>query len=382
MKKQLLLFVLLISFCAANGQAWIQRTNYGSTGRHRGSGFAIGNKGYIGLGHVNGANVNVIYKDWWEYDPSSDSWTQKADYPTNSGNYGAITFATSTHGYIGGGATLNGEFFEFDPQTNTWTAIANCPGSPTDQGAFAINDKGYVIQGNLLWEYDPSTDVWTAKQNAPVTFGNWCSGFSIGASGYIKNGVQLYEYKPALNVWMQRASCPGIATGGSVAFIRNGKGYIVGGYSGSLANVTDQVWEYNPGNNTWIQLNDFVGTSRRFSVGFTINNRGYMGTGTNGINFNDFWEMTDAVGIEEETTAAVEVNTFPNPATDQVTFSIANATDRMQVSLYNMSGALVQQQMITNNTCIMQRDALPAGIYFWKLEENGSTVKSGKQIFR
>lgn len=382
MKKQLLLFVMLTGFAAAQAQAWIQRTNYGSTGRHRGSGFAIGNKGYMGLGHVNGSNVNIVYKDWWEYDPSSDSWTQKADYPTPSGNYGAITFATSTRGYIGGGAMLNGEFYEYNPQTNAWAAITNCPVSPSDQGAFAVNDKGYVINGNQLWEYDPATDTWTARQNAPITFSSWCSGFSIGSSGYIKSNLVLYEYKPATDQWIQRAFYPGLARGGSGAFVRNGKGYIVTGYIGALTNVTSEVWEYNPGNNTWLQLNDFVGTNRRFSVAFTINNRGYLGTGTNGINFNDFWEMTDAVDVAETAASAVTVQAFPNPATEQVNFTVNGTGGNREIRLYNLTGELLRSETLQHNTCSMSRDGLPAGIYFWQLVQDGQFSQQGKIMFR
>ena len=38
-------------------------------------GFSIGSKGYIGTGY-NGS----LYKDFWEYDPATNAWTQKADF--------------------------------------------------------------------------------------------------------------------------------------------------------------------------------------------------------------------------------------------------------------------------------------------------------------
>ena len=172
MKKLILISGMLAIFCSGFSQAWIQRTNFGGVGRHRASAFSIGNRGYIGCGHVNGNNINISYKDWWSYDPSTDSWTQISDYPVL--NYGAISFATSTEGYVGGGAALASEFYQYNPQTNLWTAIQNCPGTPGDQGSFSVNNKGYVIWGSNLYESDPGTGNWTTKQSAPMTFAN-CS---------------------------------------------------------------------------------------------------------------------------------------------------------------------------------------------------------------
>ncbi|HET6989765.1 MAG TPA: hypothetical protein VFJ43_00510, partial [Bacteroidia bacterium] len=59
---------------------WIEKANFPGPARHRASAAAVGNRGYMGLGHIN-AIVDVLYDDWYEYDPGSDSWTQKANYP-------------------------------------------------------------------------------------------------------------------------------------------------------------------------------------------------------------------------------------------------------------------------------------------------------------
>ncbi|MFZ2286843.1 MAG: hypothetical protein WAV93_07655 [Bacteroidales bacterium] len=41
--------------------------------------FSIGDKGYIGIGwiHQNGNNTAMLF----EYDPATDRWTRKADFP-------------------------------------------------------------------------------------------------------------------------------------------------------------------------------------------------------------------------------------------------------------------------------------------------------------
>lgn len=384
MKKYLLIPALLLFVQAAYSQAWIQRTNFGGTGRHRASGFSIGNRGYIGIGHVNGNNINISYKDFWEYDPSTDSWSQKADYPIP--NYGAIAFATSTRGYIGGGAALGPEFYEYNPQTNTWTAIANCPVSPGDQGCFSVNDKGYVVFGAALYEYNPQTNAWTTKTSAPITFNNWCVGFSSGSSGFIKSGSNLYEYKPLYDQWVIRAGFPGLNSNGAAAFVRSGKAYVISGYSGALANVVPEVWEYSIGSDDWTRINDFPGSSRRFTVAFTINNRGYFGTGTNGINFNDFWEMNDAVSVNEIASESINVKSYPNPATEYVQFSIINSNqvsfDQNEIRLYAMNGELVAAESFSGSEFRMERNGKSAGMYFYEIYAEGKKLNTGKIIFQ
>lgn len=57
-----------------------KKADYGSFGRHRAIGIGVGNRVYAGTGHLNGTGVDTWYADWWEYDPATNAWTQKADY--------------------------------------------------------------------------------------------------------------------------------------------------------------------------------------------------------------------------------------------------------------------------------------------------------------
>lgn len=380
MKKLSLIAGLVLLGISVSAQAWIQRTNFSGTGRHRASGFSIGNYGYIGSGHVNGNNFNISYKDWWKYDPSSDSWTQIADFPVYT--YGATVFATSANGYVGGGAGLNSEFYKYEPVTNSWTAIQNCPVSPGDQPGFSVNDKGYVFSGTNFYEYDPLTGNWTQKQSTPVAFAGWCATFSMASSGYVKSGSLLYEYKPLYNQWVQKASFPGVSTNGSGFFVRNGRGYIVCGFVGSLTNVTHEVWEYNPGSNSWTRLNDFPGSSRRFSVGFTINNRGYMGTGTNGINFDDFWEMDDAV-FTAEYSGETQISIYPNPADEQVHLRLNKGTgENCLVRLYDATGKLIEEVPFGTDEALIGRKDKTAGMYIGEIVREGKVLSREKIFFR
>jgi hypothetical protein len=283
---------------------WTQKADFGEVIRSDAVGFSIGAKGYMGTGFNTGE-----YKDFWEYDPSSNSWTQKADigiYQRSS----AVGFSIGSKGYIGTGTAFwistnrTKDFWEYDPSSNTWTQKADFGGtSRTGAVGFSIGTKGYIGTGlsytyeKDFWEYDPSSNTWTQKAD----FGGFGSqrteavGFSIGTKGYIGTGYysnyslsDFWEYNPATNSWIQKAPFTGTARKEAVGFSIGTKGYIGTGYDGSYRK---DFWEYNPDTNSWIKKVDFGGTARNRATGFSIGTKGYLGTGYNGSFMKDFWDF-------------------------------------------------------------------------------------------
>ena len=372
MIKLVTVLIFFSSFQILAG-TWMQRPSFGGVGRHRATGVAIFNKGYMGLGHVNGTGVDISYKDWWEYDPASASWTQKADFPVAI--HGAIAFSVGKKGYVGGGSYLNGEFYCFDPQTNTWTPIAPCPLNPQDHQAFTIGGKGYVYMFSEIVEYDPLSDSWIQKADAPVSFSSWSSAFSVGSSGFVKSGSNFLEFKPAQNVWIPRAQFPGLMSNGSAAFTLEDKGYLTCGFSGGLSNVVNEVWSFNPANNTWTNEGEFPGTSRRFPVAFAIGNKGYFGTGTNGVNLNDFWEFD----LRDLSTEELELNVviYPNPAMDHVKVELDEShflsLRDPELQLTDVFGRNVSRSLLVENNTRLELAELPKGVYFLRILSDGET---------
>lgn len=45
--------------------------------------FGVGNKGYVGLGikHSNKDGIDTFMNDFWEYNPDTNTWIRKADFP-------------------------------------------------------------------------------------------------------------------------------------------------------------------------------------------------------------------------------------------------------------------------------------------------------------
>jgi N-acetylneuraminic acid mutarotase len=102
--------------------------------------------------------------------------------------YGAIGFNIGAKGYVGLGWTtasqLN-DFYEYDPSLNLWTAKANFPGGARySLLESTIGNKGYVGTGysplrNDWWEYDPVTNIWVQKANQPTVLRQAATGFSF-----------------------------------------------------------------------------------------------------------------------------------------------------------------------------------------------------------
>ena len=382
----MMLRILLSSFlisCAGNVLAgWIQRADFGAEGRHRGTGIGIANIGYFGLGHYNGAGPNIIKKDWWEYDPATNAWTQKANYPGGfgSGSYGCLAFGMDKFGFVGGGQNSNGnEFYKYDPQTNTWTTAAPMPTMAMNTMGFVIYNVGYYLSGNNVYAYDAASNSWSTKNPAPFNVTTWNSSFVIDNKGYLKLSNSLWEYKPTIDQWTQRSNFPGAATGGSMSFAQNNKGYIVTGYASWLSEVNSEVWEFDPTAATsWTLLEEFPGNSRRFGASFEIGERAYVGIGTNGTNFNDLWEFDAVLSLADN--EVPELSIGPNPATDHVTIT----TDQyisFEVQLYDLMGRLIVTKKSNNGNCRIDKFESSTGQFTAVIQFSNGTIAQKRILF-
>jgi len=74
----------------------VRKADLGEIARQNAAGFAIDNKGYIGLGQDESYETK---KDFWEYDPVTDTWTRKSNIG-GSGRQGIVGFSIGNKGYI------------------------------------------------------------------------------------------------------------------------------------------------------------------------------------------------------------------------------------------------------------------------------------------
>lgn len=380
-------FALLIGiiFCLAESAeaGWIKRADMAGGARHRGTGCSIGTKGYLGLGHYNGTGVNIVLKDWWEYDPATNSWSQKADYigGTSAGNYGVLTLGIGDFAYVTGGTFSDLNVHRYDPKNNIWTTVGTAPEQFSNTEGFVIGGKGYAMRSGNHYEFDPATNTWSVIGTLPFGASIWMGAFSTQEKGYVRTSGGFYEYKPSTNQWILRASFPGIATAASMNFSQRGKLYVIGGYGGGLSNVTREVWEYDPLLNTWTLLEEFPGTSRRFGAAFSIGDRSYCGNGTNGTNFADFWEFDAELYLSTDYLDIEKVNLYPNPATNYVNIDL-EGHDQFDVTLMDATGQAVQVIASTTGSIRIERDNLPTGQYFAQIKVKGHYLGTKKLIFQ
>ena len=287
---------------ASAGDVWVQKANFGGTGRVNAVAFTIGSKGYVGTGYDGSPK-----QDFWEYDINTNLWTQKANI--TGIRYQAVGFSIGTKGYIGTGyndvSELN-SFYEYDPTLNTWTAKANFGGGNRRIAfGFSINGKGYIgggydgsSQRQDMWEYDPNLNTWTVKANYGGGNGQGQQSFVIANKAYVGtgniNGVTyskvIYEYNPSLNSWTQKSDYGGTAHSAGVAFSIGNKGYI--GTGSTAGPNIDEFWEYDPNKNNWTQKANFGGGIRYSAFAFQTESKGYIGAGFNAGFLNTFYEYT------------------------------------------------------------------------------------------
>ncbi|MBK7854552.1 MAG: hypothetical protein IPJ79_06250 [Bacteroidetes bacterium] len=101
MKKTLCFILAFYSLHFSYSNQWIQKANFSGTPRNGSCIFSIGGKGYIGIG-TDSYPVYNFKNDFWEYDPSADSWTQKASCP-GTARYTPRYFSLGSKGYVGTG---------------------------------------------------------------------------------------------------------------------------------------------------------------------------------------------------------------------------------------------------------------------------------------
>jgi len=132
----LFIFLFFVSYpsAAQTPDSWITYVNSITTGRYGAVCFEMNGKIYLGTGM---SASGTVLRDFWEYNPSTGIWAQKANLPI--GRYDAIGFAVNYMGEpypgggytqlpdiacIGGGRTASGEilsnYYQYDYSTNIW----------------------------------------------------------------------------------------------------------------------------------------------------------------------------------------------------------------------------------------------------------------------
>lgn len=82
-----------------------------------------------------------------------------------------------------------------------------------------------------------------------------------------------------------------------------------------------------------------------------------------------------------ESLNSVAIAAYPNPASDEVTFSLGNVKAGSKLVLRDMSGRTVKM-LDAEAEVSMDLEGLSSGVYFYSLEENGKAVVTRKLVVR
>ncbi|NGM63228.1 hypothetical protein G5B30_15065 [Sphingobacterium sp. SGG-5] len=244
---------------------WTSIAEFPGEARYSAVGFSVDGKGYVGLGH-NGTDA---LSDFWEYDPSDDTWTELTEtLPTNAARSGAVAFALNGHGYVGLGATANAknlsDFYEFDPADGSWTPVpAQFKSKRVNAFAFVIGSKAYIGGGFDNSQYPDDFYSFDGE--------NWKELNTINRND------DSYTY----DVTRQSAA----------AFAIGDYGYVAVGNKGVALGT---VWKYEPASDSWTNKHQvFQGSYRDGAVAFSIGGKGYVATGKNNTaRYDDNWVFT------------------------------------------------------------------------------------------
>ena len=291
---------------------WVSRSSLNGPNRSEAVAIPVGNFVYLATGIDQ---TFKRYTDTWQYDPTNDNWLQVANLPdTNAAGAktarnSAIGFSVGANAYMGTGYDGNNpmkDFWQYNPETNIWTQKASFAGTARyDAVGFGIGNFGYLATGydgsnaqKDFWQYDPDADTWTQKVSMGGDKRSGAVAFVHSDKAYILTGINsgtftsdFWEFDPSqpeASSWKQLRRITNfssenyddgyttIVRANGVGFVIGDKAYITSGQNVSLLNWT---WEYDFATDLWKEKTPYEGAAREGAVGFTILGRGYVGTG-------------------------------------------------------------------------------------------------------
>jgi len=147
---------------------WTNRGNSPLGSRAGAIALVADGKAYIGLGYgeiiLNNTHIQQYKNDWVQYNPTSASII-KANFP-GSKRTSAKGFVLSGNPFVGFGRNASNtfkDFWKYDPSSDTWTEQQLWPGAINSNygnniALFSQGNSGYLVKGSLgqFWRFSNS----------------------------------------------------------------------------------------------------------------------------------------------------------------------------------------------------------------------------------
>ena len=234
-----------------------------------------------------------------------------------------------------------------------WATTSETSFSPSTSFTDSPNDN-YANQTTKSYEFDGNVDLTHATQ-AKIEF-------------YAKWGIEdQYDYARLE-----------VSTNGGVSWTGQCGKYTNPGVSGNGGVQPAGEPVYDGFQDEWvleeISLNDYLGEVIR--VRFIL--KSDMGLREDGFYFDDFKLLYDVdnVGLAEEKNTALKV--FPNPVNNKLTVSSPDAFHNTQLRISDLQGKTLFSLSLNSSlkSQEIETGALPNGVYFLEMEQNGRLVRS------
>lgn len=252
LKLSIFLVLLTLYACSDDQRSslgfWKPLNGHPGTGRSNAIAFSLSGKGYWGMGMDM---TSSHLRDIWSYDPHSDTWTQKKDFPFDLPAETAVTIENKA--YV---MTYAGSLYEYNPDVDSWRFLSDFPmGNRPGITGFALGGKAYFGTGN--------------------------NGDSVNYVVY----KDFWEYDPSLNTWMKISDFPGEARTDAISFVIDKKAYAGLGFNDLIAPpIFSDIWSFDRGTGSWSQIQNFPQANSLIGLLFSNNSNAYIGfAGNNGL---------------------------------------------------------------------------------------------------
>ncbi|MFK8039265.1 MAG: T9SS type A sorting domain-containing protein [Crocinitomicaceae bacterium] len=396
------LFTILICLYAVSTSAqdvWVRKDSVNGPPRSSCAAFVLKGEAFV----VGGLGVTSFKRKMYSYDVDQDDWDSEESLGGENGDGlergGAIGFKILGKGYIGLGqgntVAYFSDFWEYNPQTKAWTQKANFIGSARRQAVgFAIDSFGYVGTGQDasgvtkdFYKYEATSNTWTQLADFAGTARKGAVGFSNGGQGYLTTGDDgtytndFWIYRIETDTWEQKSNFPGTPRTGAVGWGVFPQIFIACGYDNTLSYKKD-VWEYNYFGDQWVQRSDFMGSARTNAIAVNIDGIGYIGLGYDGGFLDDFYAYTPILSDNlKDNLSAFFI--YPNPTSDFIQINGLPQAGKYHLSIFDLNGKTCYETNFNSPSKTVQLDGLnlSTGTYICKVNNHSHQFQTKLIIY-